>query len=58
MQLVALSEAVGSRLLTVNVLRSLVCGQRLTTEAFDKLVNEIATMKFDLAVKLLADRRR
>jgi hypothetical protein len=57
-ELVALSEIVGVRLLLVNVLRSLGTGQRMTAEAFDKLVNEIGATKYELAGKLIAERRR
>lgn len=57
-ELVALSEIVGVRLLLVNVLRSLGTGQRMTAEAFDKLVNEVGATKYDLATKLIAERRR
>jgi hypothetical protein len=57
-ELIALSEIVGVRLLLVNVLRSLGTGQRITAEAFDKLVNEIGATKYDLAAKLIAERRR
>jgi hypothetical protein len=57
-ELIALSEIVGVRLLLVNVLRSLGTGQRMTAEAFDKLVNEIGSTKYDLAAKLIAERRR
>jgi hypothetical protein len=57
-ELIALSEIVGVRLLLVNVLRSLGTGQRMTAEAFDKLLNEIGATKYDLAAKLIAERRR
>jgi hypothetical protein len=57
-ELIALSEIVGVRLLLVNVLRSLGTGQRMTADAFDKLVNEIGATKYDLATKLIAERRR
>jgi hypothetical protein len=57
-ELIALSEIVGVRLLLVNVLRSLGTGQRMTSEAFDKLVNEIGATKYDLAAKLISERRR
>ena len=55
---VALPEIVGVRLLLVNVLRSVATGQRLTPEAFDKLLDQIGTAKHELAEKLLAERRR
>jgi hypothetical protein len=57
-ELIALSEIVGVRLLLVNVLRSLGTGQRMTAEAFDKLVNEIGATKYDLAARLISERRR
>jgi hypothetical protein len=57
-ELIALSEIVGVRLLLVNVLRSLVTGQRMTAEVFDKLVNDIGATKYDLAAKLISERRR
>jgi hypothetical protein len=56
-EIVALSELVGVRLLLVNVLRTLATGQKLSTDAFDKLVDEIGTTKYDLATKLVAERR-
>ncbi len=55
---VALPEIVGVRLLLVNVLRTLATGQRLTPEAFDKLLDEIGTAKYELAGKLTSERRR
>ncbi len=57
-EIIALSEIVGVRLLMVNVLRSLGTGQRMTAEAYDKLVDEIGATKYDLAAKLIAERRR
>jgi hypothetical protein len=57
-ELIALSEIVGVSLLLVNVLRSLGTGQRMSAEGFDKLVDEIGATKYDLATKLIADRRR
>jgi hypothetical protein len=57
-ELIALSETVGVRLLLVNVLRSLGTGQRMSAEGFDKLVDEIGATKHDLAAKLIAERRR
>lgn len=57
-ELIALSEIVGVRLLLVNVLRSLGTGQRMTAEAFDKLLNEIGATKYELAAKLISERRR
>jgi hypothetical protein len=50
----SLAEILGVRLLLVNVLRPLAAGQRLTPEAFDKLLDEISEAKHDLAGKLAA----
>ena len=47
-----LAEILGVRLLLVNVLRPLAAGQRLTSEAFDKLLDEISEAKHQLAGKL------
>lgn len=55
---VALSEIIGVRLLLVNVLRTLATGQRLSAEAFDKLLDEIGTAKHELAAKLVSQHRR
>ena len=57
-ELIALSETVGVRLLLVNVLRSLGTGLRISAEGFDKLLDEIGATKHELATKLIADRRR
>ena len=54
----SLVEILGVRLLLVNVLRPLAAGQRLSPEAFDKLLNEIANAKHELAEKLLTDGTR
>ena len=54
----ALAEIVGVRLLLVNVLRPLAAGQRLTPEAFDKLLDEISEAKHALAGKLAASAAR
>lgn len=54
----ALAEILGVRLLLVNVLRPLAAGQRLTPEAFDKLLDEISTAKHELAGKLSTEKRR
>ena len=54
----SLAEILGVRLLLVNVLRPLAAGQRLTPEAFDKLLDEIGTAKHELAGKLLTEGRR
>src|ERR1700723_316474 len=53
-QTIVLPEIVGVRLLLVNVLRSVATGQKLTPEAFDKLLDQIGTAKHELAGKLLA----
>ena len=49
----SLAEILGVRLLLVNVLRPLAAGQRLTPEAFDKLLDEISNAKHQLAGKLV-----
>jgi hypothetical protein len=54
----SLAEIVGVRLLLVNVLRPLAAGQRLTPEAFDKLLDEISEAKHALAGKLAASAGR
>ena len=54
----SLAEILGVRLLLVNVLRPLVAGQRLTPEAFDKLLDEISEAKHALAGKLAASAGR
>ena len=54
----SLAEILGIRLLLVNVLRPLAAGQRLTSEAFDKLLDEIGTAKHQLADKLTCEKRR
>jgi hypothetical protein len=54
----ALAEILGVRLLLVNVLRPLAAGQKLTPEAFDKLLDEISTAKHELAGKLVSEKRR
>ena len=48
----SLAEILWVRLLLVNVLRPLAAGQRLTPEAFDKLLDEISEAKHALAGKL------
>jgi hypothetical protein len=55
---IALSEIVGVRLLLVNVLRSLATGQKLSSEAFDKLLDDISAAKHELAGKLTLEKRR
>jgi hypothetical protein len=54
----SLAEILGVRLLLVNVLRPLAAGQRLTPEAFDKLLDEISEAKHQLAGKLAASTGR
>ena len=54
----SLAEILGVRLLLVNVLRPLAAGQRLTPEAFDKLLDEISEAKHQLAGKLATSARR
>ena len=49
----SLAEILGVRLLLVTVLRPLASGQRLTPEAFDKLLDEISNTKHQLASKLV-----
>lgn len=57
-EIVMLPEIVGVRLLLVNALRSVATGQKLTPEAFDKLLDQIGTAKHELAEKILAEGRR
>ena len=54
----SLAEILGVRLLLVNVLRPLAAGQRLTPEAFDKLLDEISDAKHQLAGKLATSAGR
>jgi hypothetical protein len=54
----SLAEILGVRLLLVNVLRPLAAGQRLTPEAFDKLLDEISDAKHQLAAKLVTPGER
>jgi hypothetical protein len=54
----SLAEILGVRLLLVNVLRPLAAGQRLTPEAFDKLLDEISDAKHQLASKLVTPSGR
>jgi hypothetical protein len=55
---IVLPEIVGVRLLLVNVLRSVATGQKLTPEAFDKLLDQVGAAKHELAGKLLAEGRK
>lgn len=55
---ISLAEIVGVRLLMVNVLRPLAAGQKLSPEAFDKLLDDISTAKYELATKLSNEKRR
>lgn len=54
----SLAEILGVRLLLVNVLRPLAAGQKITAEAFDKLLDEIGRAKYQLAEKLTVDGRK
>ena len=54
----SLAEILGVRLLLVNVLRPLAAGQRLTPEAFDRLLEEISDAKYKLAAKLATPSER
>jgi hypothetical protein len=54
----SLAELLGVRLLLVNVLRPLAAGQSMSLEAFDKLLDQISTLKHEMAGKLLAEERR
>jgi hypothetical protein len=54
----SLAEILGVRLLLVNVLRPLAAGQRLTPEAFDRLLEEISDAKHKLAAKLVTPSER
>ena len=54
----SLAEILGVRLLLVNVLRPMAAGQRLTPEAFDKLLDEISEAKHSLAGRLAASAGR
>ena len=54
----SLAEILGVRLLLVNVLRPLAAGQKLTPEAFDKLLDEISEAKHALAGKLVTSAGR
>jgi hypothetical protein len=54
----SLAEILGVRLLLVNVLRPLAAGQRLTPEAFDKLLDEISEAKHQLAGNLASSAHR
>jgi hypothetical protein len=53
-----LAEVLGVRLLLVNVLRPLAAGQKLSAEAFDKLLDDIGSTKYELATKLVTEQRR
>ncbi len=54
----SLAEILGVRLLLVNVLRPLAAGQRLTPEAFDKLLDEISEAKHATRWKVGRFRRK
>jgi hypothetical protein len=53
-----LAEVLGVRLLLVNVLRPLASGQKLSPEVFDKLLDDISRAKFELATKLVTEKKR
>jgi hypothetical protein len=53
-----LTEILGVRLLLVNVLRPLAAGQSVSLETFDKLLDQISTLKHELAGKLLTEERK
>lgn len=53
-----LAEVIGVRLLLVNVLRSVAIGQTMSPEAFDRMLDEIANVKYSLAEKLAAEGRK
>ncbi len=54
---IVLAELIGVRLLLVNMLRSIATGQTVSPDAFDKLLDEIANVKYQLAAKLSTDGR-
>jgi hypothetical protein len=54
----SLAEILGVRLLLVNVLRPMAAGQSMSLEAFDKLLDQISTLKHEMAGKLLAEGRK
>jgi hypothetical protein len=54
----SLAEILGVRLLLVNVLRPLAAGQNLSLEGFDKLLDQISTLKHEMAGKLMAEARK
>lgn len=54
----SLAEIVGVRLLLVNVLRPVAAGEAVSNETFDKLLDEIANVKYQLAEKLAANGRK
>ena len=54
----ALAEILGVRLLLVNILRPLAAGQKVSVETFDKLLDQISTLKHELAGKVLAEGRK
>ena len=48
----ALAEIIGVRLLLVNVLGPLAAGEKMTTERFNQLLDQIGETKHQLAAKL------
>lgn len=55
---IVFSEIIGVRLLLVNVLRSIATGQVMLPETFDKLLDEIAGAKHEVAEKLATEGRK
>lgn len=53
-----LEEAVGIRLLLINVLRPLANGEQMTTEAFDKLLEHVGKRKVEIVQTMTPVRRR
>lgn len=53
-----LAEILGVRLLLVNVLRPLAAGEVISNETFDKLLDEIANVKHQIAEELAAEGRK
>lgn len=54
----SLAEILGVRLRLVNALRPLAAGQKLTPEAFDRMLDEISDAKHQLAAKLTTPPER
>ena len=47
-----LTEVVGVQLLLMNVLKSIVCGDSMTTADFDKIVQEVHRAKREIALRI------